>query len=163
MELKFTVQTKIQKPVAEVFEAVHNPKKLSGYFTSGGASGPLVEGQTVMWTFADSKEGVSASVPVKVQAVVKDSLIRFAWEASEGEYDVKANKYPKAGGYDTLVEMRFEALGPQETLVSISEQGWPDTVDGRSGSYANCGGWMHMAMCLKAFVEHGINLRAGSI
>ena len=36
MELKFQVQTKIQKPVEEVFDAVHNPDKLSGYFTNGG-------------------------------------------------------------------------------------------------------------------------------
>jgi uncharacterized protein YndB with AHSA1/START domain len=40
MELKFQVQGKIKKPVTEVFEAIYNPKKLSEYFTTGGASGP---------------------------------------------------------------------------------------------------------------------------
>jgi len=44
MDLRFTVQTKIQKPVSEVFDAVYNPKKLSKYFTTGGADGPLDEG-----------------------------------------------------------------------------------------------------------------------
>lgn len=29
MQLKFQVQTKIQKPVAEVFDAVYNPTKLN--------------------------------------------------------------------------------------------------------------------------------------
>jgi hypothetical protein len=54
MELRFTVQTKIQKPVSEVSDAVYNPKKLSNYFTTGGADGPLDEGKTVMWSFIDN-------------------------------------------------------------------------------------------------------------
>ena len=37
MDIKFEVQTRIQKPVEEVFDAVQNPDKLSGYFTNGGA------------------------------------------------------------------------------------------------------------------------------
>ncbi len=53
MELKFEVYGKIKKPVAEVFDAIYNPKKLSGYFTTGGASGSLDEGKTVTWDFAD--------------------------------------------------------------------------------------------------------------
>ena len=53
MELKFQVQGKIRKPVTEVFDAVYNPNKLSEYFTTGGASGPLDEGKTVTWEFAD--------------------------------------------------------------------------------------------------------------
>ena len=44
MELKFTVQAKIKKSLEEVFDAVYNPKKLSKYFTTGGASGALDEG-----------------------------------------------------------------------------------------------------------------------
>ena len=52
MDLKFQVQVKIQRPVAEVFDGVVNPKKLSGYFVQK-ASGPLREGTTVQWTFAE--------------------------------------------------------------------------------------------------------------
>lgn len=44
MDLKFEVYSKIKKPIKEVFDAVYNPKKLSGYFTTGGASAPLNEG-----------------------------------------------------------------------------------------------------------------------
>ncbi|CDZ45543.1 Hypothetical protein, partial CDS, partial [Neorhizobium galegae bv. orientalis] len=39
MELKFKISGRISKPVEEVFEAVADPKKLSGYFTTGGAKG----------------------------------------------------------------------------------------------------------------------------
>ncbi len=41
MKLGFQVQTKIQKPLEEVFNYIHDPEKLSGYFTTGGASAPL--------------------------------------------------------------------------------------------------------------------------
>jgi uncharacterized protein YndB with AHSA1/START domain len=39
MELTFTVSARISKPLHEVFEAVADPRKLSGYFTTGGAKG----------------------------------------------------------------------------------------------------------------------------
>ena len=147
MELTFKVQTKIQKPVAEVFDAVYNPKKLSGYFTTGGASAPLDEGTTVTWGFAEPP-GIEP-FPVKVKNVVKNELIVFEWEASEG-------------GYDTRVEMRFEPIDKNATLVSISESGWKKTDQGLEDSYKNCEGWSQMSACLKAFVEYGINLRKGA-
>ena len=75
MELKFQVQTKIQKPVAEVFDAVQNPDKLSGYFTNGGASAPLVEGTTVEWAFEDTPGEKMGPFPVKVKKVVPNESI----------------------------------------------------------------------------------------
>jgi uncharacterized protein YndB with AHSA1/START domain len=146
MELKFQVQAKIQKPVAEVFDAVYNPKKLSGYFTTGGASGPLKEGTTVTWEFAD----YPGAFPVYVKKAIENELIVFEWEAAER-------------GYNTRVEMKFESLGPDSTLVKISESGWRESKKGLESSYDNCGGWMQMACCLKAFLEYGINLRKGFV
>ena len=50
MSVGFKVSGRIAKPAAEVFDAVVNPTKLSGYFTTlGGASAPLVAGTTVTW------------------------------------------------------------------------------------------------------------------
>ena len=69
MELRFTVSVKIQKPVEEVFDSVYNPKKLSQYFTTAGASAPLDEGTTVMWEFADHP----GPFPVRVKKVTKKS------------------------------------------------------------------------------------------
>lgn len=161
MDLRFTVQTKIQKPVKEVFDAVHDPKKLSRYFTSGGADGPLDEGKTVLWKFNDVGDKV-VEAPLRVQKVVQNKLIRFSWEASEGEYDSKTGTIPESGDYDTIVEMSFEPLTANETLVKIVEGKWRPTERGLQGSYGNCQGWTHMGLCLKAYLEHGINLRKGS-
>jgi uncharacterized protein YndB with AHSA1/START domain len=143
MEPKFQVQLKILKPVAEVFDGVVNPKKLSGYFTRT-ASGPLAEGMTVQWSFPE----FPTEFPVKVRQVVKNERIVLEWASAEG-------------GYNTKVEMVFKPLDGQATMVQISESGWRDTPKGIESSYGNCGGWMHMACCLKAYLEHGINLRAG--
>jgi len=98
--LEFTVQTKIQKPVAEVFDAVRDPAKLSKYFTTGGATGSLDEGKTAIWRFAD----FPGEWPVQVKKVVPNQLIVFEWEASEK-------------GYNTRTEMKFEPLGNNETTV----------------------------------------------
>ncbi|MCE9672696.1 SRPBCC domain-containing protein [Myxococcus stipitatus] len=143
MELKFQVQLKIQKPVSEVFDGVVNPKKLSGYFVQA-ASAPLVAGTTVKWRFAE----VPGEHDVIVREVRPDERIVFEWEAA-------------GGGYNTRVEMNFKPIDEKSTLVQVSESGWREDAQGQAASYDNCGGWMHMMMCLKAYLEHGINLRHG--
>lgn len=144
MSLKFEVYGKIARPVATVFNAVVDPKELSSYFTTGGASGPLREGATVTWDFADFPGGF----PVKVTKLVPNERIEIEWAASEG-------------GYDTHVVMTFEAVDATTTLVKISESGWHDTAKSQEASYRNCFGWSQMLCCLKVWVEHGINLRQG--
>jgi hypothetical protein len=55
--------------------------------------------------------------------------------------------------------MEFESIDGQSTMFSISESGWHRDDPGLKASHENCGGWQHMALCLKAFLEHGIDLR----
>lgn len=147
MELKFQVQTKIQKPVSEVFDAVRNPEKLSGYFTNGGASAALEEGKTVEWAFADNPGDQKIKFPVEVKEVVTNELIVLGWEGAKG--------------LKTRVEMQFEAAG-DDTIVRISETGWRENQSDLNSSYLNCFGWGQMLCCLKAYVEYGINLRKGA-
>jgi uncharacterized protein YndB with AHSA1/START domain len=154
MQLKFQVQTKIQKPIAEVFDAVYNPSKLSAYFTTGGANAPLNEGATVIWRFAD----YPGDIPVTVKKVVPNQSIVFEWDAYEPPAKPD-DKIPPPTGYKTTVEMTFESLSPTNTLVRIVEGNWRDTQQGLDGSYGNCMGWTQMSCCLKAFLEYNINLR----
>jgi uncharacterized protein YndB with AHSA1/START domain len=143
MELRFQVQLKIRRPVAEVFDAVVDPQKLSGYFIQT-ASGPLAPGKTVMWKFPEFPD----EFPVVCREVTKDERIVFEWPAA-------------GGGYNTRVEMEFKPLDAGNTMVQIAESGWRDDEQGRAASHGNAGGWMHMLACLKAYLEYGINLRAG--
>lgn len=148
MELKFNVQTKIQKPVEEVFKAVQEPDKLSGYFTNGGASAPLTEGATVEWAFEDTPGEKVGPFPVKVKKVIPNELITFEWEGAPSR--------------NTLVEIKFEKAGPEETIVRISESGWKETQEELDRSYMNCMGWSQMISALKAYAEYGIDLRKGA-
>jgi uncharacterized protein YndB with AHSA1/START domain len=143
VELKFQVYAKIAKPVAEVFDAVYNPKKLSGYFTTGGASAPLDEGTTVTWDFAD----FPGAFPVHVRKVEHGKLIVLEWKAMDGDYN-------------TEVRMEFEPLDARSTIVRISESGWKESPKGLEASYGNCMGWSQMLCALKVYSEDGKNLRA---
>jgi uncharacterized protein YndB with AHSA1/START domain len=152
MDLSFKVSGRIARPVSEVFEAVVDPKKLSGYFTTGGATGRLETGSTVTWDFAD----FPGAFPVRVEKVVPNKQIVLHWgsadDAPEGE---------EFKPHDNIVTMDFEQLDDGRTLVSITETGWRDTAKGLKASYGNCEGWTGMLCALKVYVERGFNLREG--
>ena len=147
---QFRVSGRINKPVHEVFEAVVDPKQLSGYFTTGGAVGRLETGATVTWDFAD----FPGAFPVMVTEVVPDKKIVLNWGAADGKPD-------EGGLYDTTVTMTFEQLDDGRTLVTIAESGWRDTDAALKAAFGNCEGWTGMLCALKMYIEHGINLRDG--
>lgn len=153
MDLRFEVSGRIARPVEDVFEAVVNPSELSRYFTTGGAKGRLETGATVTWDFAD----FPGAFPVYVVEVEKNKRIILNWEAG----DTEAEPGGPEGSYQTQVTMRFEALEDGRTLVTISEEGWRQTPAGLKSTLSNKGGWMQMLCSLKAWLEHGINLREG--
>ncbi len=154
MNFTFNVSGRIQKPVAEVFDALHNPATLSQYFTNGGATGTMDTGATVMWAFSDAPEAMEP-FPVYVRESIPNQLIRFEWAARQPE------GIPEDDSYMTTVEFRFDELAPGNTLVTITESGWRETEFDLLSSYGNCQGWMNMLSCMKAYLEYGIKLRKG--
>ena len=149
LDLKYKVMIHVGRPVGEVFEAVADPKELSSYFTTGGASGRLESGKTVTWDFAD----FPGAFPVEVDEVIKDQRIVFRWDANDQE---------TSAPYKLKVVMTFKPTDDDRTLVEIEESGWHDTEAGLKASYGNCMGWSQMLAALKMWVEHGINLREGA-
>ena len=149
LDLKFKVMIHVGRPVGEVFEAVADPKELSSYFTTGGASARLEAGTTVTWDFHD----FPGAFPVEVEEVIKDQKIVLRWEAYEGD---------KPAGYTTMVTMWFKPTDDGRTLVEIEEKGWHDSEAGLKASYGNCMGWSQMLAALKMWAEHRINLREGA-
>ena len=145
MDPKITVSGRIAKPVEDVFEAVADPAKLSKYFTTGGAKGRLETGATVTWDFHD----FPGAFPVKVAEVVPNERIVIRWGSPADDIG------------ETTVSFTFEQLDDGRTLVTIIESGWKKTKAGEKQAYDNSGGWMQMLCCMKAWMEHGINLREG--
>lgn len=145
MTRNYTVQTKILRPVADVFDAIVSSERMKKYFVDGTSS-DLIEGKEITWRWDHYGEN-----PVTVKKIVENELIELAIDSREWDKT-------KDEAYEVLVIFEFEELD-DGTMLSISEQGWKTDADGLRGSHDNCGGWTHMAMCLKAYIEHGIDLR----
>jgi uncharacterized protein YndB with AHSA1/START domain len=147
-KLSFTVSGRIARPCAEVYEAVADPDQLSKYFTTGGARGRLHPGAEVIWDFHD----FPGAFPVTVVEADPPRRIAIEWE-SEATLGEPAT---------TTTTFEFEPLdGDTRTLVTITESAWQPTPAGAKNAFGNCEGWTGMLAAMKAWVEHGINLRDG--
>jgi uncharacterized protein YndB with AHSA1/START domain len=149
MDPTFRVFIIVNRPRHDVFEAVADPKELSHYFTTGGATGRLETGATVTWDFAD----FPGAFPVEVTDVVANEKIVFEWKANEPDTD-----------YQVEVTMRFSDVegDSSRTKVEVEERGWRASDAAVKASYGNCMGWAQMLAALKAWAEHKINLREGA-
>lgn len=146
-ELRFTVSGRVARPCAEVYEAVADPAQLSRYFTTAGARGRLEPGTEVSWDFAD----FPGRFPVTVLAAEPPRRLVVRWDGRESVDDD-----------GTTVTFTFDPLDDDtRTLVTITETGWRPTPAGAEQAFGNCEGWTGMLAALKAWVEHGINLREG--
>jgi len=146
MSRNYTVRTRIEKPAGVVYDAIVSADTLDRYFT-GRTSGDLVEGARVTWHWDEWGD-----YPVTVKRLVKDRLIELTLNS-------KAWQKTNDDAYDVLVTFEIDTLEGGATMLSISEAGWKTDADGLKGSHDNCGGWTHMSMCLKGYLEHGIDLR----
>ena len=142
-QLEIKVALTMLKPPAEVFEAIVDPAKMSGYFIASGTN-LMEEGITVKWSFPE----MDMSFPVKVREVVKDKYISFNWGDTDGN--------------ETLVEMTLKPLRGNATQVNISEKSRPNDEAGIKWLKSNTEGWANFLCCLKAYLEYGINLRKGA-
>ncbi|MCM3658452.1 SRPBCC domain-containing protein [Agromyces mediolanus] len=148
--LAFTVSGRVARPCADVYEAVADPAQLSQYFTTGGARGRLDAGEEVSWDFAD----FPGRFPVRVVEAEPPRRIVIEWDAAPGTADGDATA--------TRTTFEFEPLDDDaRTLVTITESAWKLTEGGAKHAFGNCEGWTGMLSALKAWVEHGINLREG--
>lgn len=146
MARNYTVRTKILRPVAEVFDAIISREKLCRYFTDK-ASGDLVPGEVIRWHWDHYGE-----LPIRVDEVIANE--RIVLTLNSRDWDKTSSD-----AYDVSVVFDFELLDDGNTMLSISEAGWKTDADGLKASHENCSGWTHMAVCLKSWIEHGIDLR----
>lgn len=104
----------------------------------------MVEGASVTWIWEDA----DAEFVIDIQKIEENKRIVFRWPAT---------------GTDSIVDITLESLDAHSTLIRIIETGWELNLQGSEYEIRQTGGWMHMFLCLKAFLEHGINLRDGSV
>ncbi len=143
MTIQAKAQLIINKPINDVFNAIIDPTRLCQYFTST-VSAPLTEGASVTWTWKDA----NAEFIIDVQKIESNKRIVFKWPAT---------------GTDSIVDIILEPLDENSTLIRVIETGWKLNMQGVEYTNQQTGGWMHMFLCLKAYLEYSINLRNGSL
>lgn len=140
LEVKASIQ--VNKPVHKTFEAVADPAQITNYWISK-TSGRLESDSDLQWGFPEFED----EFPVKMGTVIQDKLITFYWDAAEG------GKHK--------VEIRFlDYKG--NTIVEIIEKPIEGAQPGLDWLTGNTEGWANFLACLKAWAEHGINLRKGA-
>jgi uncharacterized protein YndB with AHSA1/START domain len=144
-KLEIKTGIKIAKPGQEVFEAIVDPAKISGYFLSS-SSGRLEEGKTLTWMFPE----IDKKFPIRVDKIKKDKYISYYWN------DMEDNK-------ETLVEITLEPREDNMTFVSVTEKDRDIDEKGIKWLKGNTEGWAGFLNCLKAYLEYGINLRKNAI
>lgn len=140
LEIKAAMQ--IQKPIAEVFEAIVNPEKMSNYFISQ-STGRMEEGKHLIWKFPE----FDFECPIRVGKIEQDRYISYYWPMD---------------GLELLVEMTLTEKENDSTLVSITEKSRKNDQAGINWLSGNSFGWSNFLACLKAYLEYGINLRKGA-
>ncbi|PRD55902.1 SRPBCC domain-containing protein [Sphingobacterium gobiense] len=142
MKLTATAKIQIQKPIAEVFDAIIKPEKMNGYFIAD-ATGKLEKGVTVEWLFPEFPE----RFPVTGKEITSSSYISFDW----------------SGGLENqLVEIFLTESDNQSTVVKVIEHEMDNTIEGIERVKGQTEGWANFLACLKAYLEYGINLRQGA-
>lgn len=140
VDVSFTVRTRIDRAPAEVFDALVDPLALCAYYTSE-SSGPLFPAARVRWTWPDGDED-----EVEVVEIEDASRIVLRWKAAhiDERTTVTISLHPEEDG---------------STGVTVSEAGWRADPAHVASSFEHCAEWQHMLTCLKAWLEHGIDLR----
>ena len=141
--IKTKVQMGILKPAYQVFEAIVDPGKMNKYFITT-STGKMESGKTITWSWED----YDVAHEVKVQNVEKDKLVSFKWEGS---------------GVECLVVITLVPKGENQTLIKITESDWPADFQGATRCMDQVEGWTHFLCCLKAYLEHSVNLRVGGV
>jgi uncharacterized protein YndB with AHSA1/START domain len=119
--IQVNTQLGILRPANEVFEAIVDNEKMSGYFITSGSE-RMAENKTVTWEWKDYNE----KHDIKVQKIIKDEIVSFLWLAT---------------GIETLVEIKLEARDNNSTLIKITETEWQPDEQGIKSSLEQTQGW----------------------
>lgn len=133
-------QMLIRKPVADVFEALVNPE-ITQRFWFTKSSGRVIAGKKLRWDW--EMYGVGTNVDVK--EVEENKRILIEWNGPENP---------------SLVEWTFESQAADRTFVVVKNFGFDGDADKIvNEALDSTGGFTFLLAALKAFLEHGIELK----
>jgi len=134
------VETHVARPVAAVFDAIVDPAKMAQYFISRG-SARMTPNAKVQWEWTD----VGAKLEVQVVQVEANRRVMFVWHAT---------------GAPTKVTLALEPDGDR-TKITATETPFALNEQGAAAAMQQTQGWTDFCCCMKAYLQHGLNLRLG--
>ncbi|MGV3523838.1 MAG: SRPBCC domain-containing protein [Candidatus Sericytochromatia bacterium] len=135
----FQIRETLHKPIAEVYQALTDPAQLSRYFAQS-AHGEAQVGHEMVWKLGDYE-----TLTFRVEQAEPPHRLALSWQAGELDYPLQ------------LVFELVEQNGI--TTLSITETGWQHDAFSQHSSYKHCQAWQRLALSLKAWLQHGIDLR----
>ncbi|WP_178082542.1 SRPBCC family protein [Pseudomonas sp. AOB-7] len=130
-------QMLILRSAADCFEAFVNPK-ITTKFWFTKSSGRLAIGRKVRWDW----EMFGASDTLTVKELKENHRILIEWDSDL-----------------TKVELNFEPIGEDATLVKIANWGFPGSLEKILSQAVDAkGGYTIVLAGLKSWLEHGIEL-----
>ena len=135
--LGFSVFQRYRAPLQKVWDAATQAKHLNRFFTTRARGDISPKNTAVHWQWG------TVSAELEMQSCEVGKHFEFRWIGI---------------GQKDLTTVRFEfARERGYTVVRIFEAGWkPKHVD---GAFDHCSGWSEFLYGLKAYVQHGIDLR----
>lgn len=135
--LGFRVFQRYRAPLKKVWEAATVSKHLNKFFTDGAKGNITSDFTPVTWRWKNY-----GSSKISVTACKTEDYFEFLWDTPMR--------------YQTKVRFDF-SRERGKTVVRIYEFGWrPAHID---DAFDHCQGWSEFLYGLKAYVQHGIDLR----
>ncbi len=137
---KIRQRTFIAAPPQKVFDTITSSEGWDAFFTTGMKLDP-VPGGVCSFTWKDwGPDLYTLEAPGKVVAVEPHSLFSFQWGSEGNETTIRFELEAKHGG----------------TVVTCTEDGYPDTPEGRAMILECASGWGEACTLLKFYIEHGV-------
>lgn len=131
--INIITKMQIDVPRETVFEAFVDPEKIGGFWFSS-SSERWEQGKAITLRY----EEYDAELNINIERVEDNQLIAFTWGAHPVTIQFEESE---AGAVVTTTEKDFDMQDVKQLLGQKE-------------------GWVYMLSCLKAYLEHGVTIRA---
>lgn len=135
-------QTFIQAPPEKVYDTITSGAGWNAFFTQATEVEPKAGGKIVFRWKDFGPNFYTTEAEGKVLSAESPGLFMFEW-------------YPVGRETPTIVRFEIET-GHGGTVVRLSEEGYPDTPEGRDMILECAAGWGEALTLLKFYIESGI-------
>jgi uncharacterized protein YndB with AHSA1/START domain len=132
----------IAAPIEKVFETISSSSGWDAFFTTGMTLDCKRGGEMTFRWKNWGAHGVNVSAKGLVVEVVPPRLFVFQW-------------FPVQKDQPTTITFQTESVDGG-TVIQVTEDGYPDTPDGRHAILDCACGWGEAVTLLKMYLEHGV-------